>query len=150
MVNYVNFRNLRIATNHNHVINGLITRLANTGNFHKLIENQHGYKHSSTFFNTRVVLCWNRQWVPTQSKPGHYWICICIQEWKVASIHDADVDLGKIATHLAFVMVNFLKSQASTSYFSNSIMFIRNYCSVFHEVPNLNRLFLKLIRFIYN
>ena len=48
----------------------------------------------------------------------------------------------------SFVMVSFLKSQTLTAYFSNpSHSFVP---SNFHEVPNLNRLFLKHIQFIYN
>ena len=43
-------------------------------------------------------------------------------------------------------MVNFLKSQTLTAYFSNtSSSYVT---SNFHEDPNLNRLFLKLIWFM--
>ena len=34
------------------------------------------------------------------------WSCICIQDWKVASLHDADADPCKIATHLASLNLN--------------------------------------------
>ena len=44
-----------------------------------------------------VVIC--SQVDTCKSKPNHSWICICIRDWKVASLQDADAVPGKTVTH---------------------------------------------------
>ena len=57
-----------------------------------------------TFFLVHIQFTLNAG-PKTKSKPSHSWICICIQDWKVASLRDADADPGRTPTHPALLFL---------------------------------------------
>ena len=74
------------------------------------LKQRHWTESSKIVSKPQGTQCWwkvsgGRDLGHFRASPTRSWICICIQGWKVVSVHDVHADLGETATHPALFSI---------------------------------------------